>query len=408
MAFTQHPLVFDWDGPFGAPSERVFLDDETLRDGLQSPSNREPSLETKKRYLHLVASLGVAAVDLGMPAASSRVAWEVQELAREIRDHRLPLHPNCAVRTLAKDVLACAAISQQAGIPLEAMLFLSFSRLRLQVERWEREFLLHKLEQIVGCAVREGLPVTFVAEDASRTFPEDLQAAVLTAARAGAQRVCLADTTGALTPWGAENLVRFTRQVLEAHGAGAVKLDWHGHNDRGLAVACALAAARAGADRLHGTLLGVGERSGNPPLEQLLVNLALAGLHPNPLTQLVPALREACQLLELYIPAHAPVLGAQAFATASGVHAAAIWKAREQHREDWEELVYSPYPPRLVGGKQEVLVGPYSGAANVRFWLAARGYPVTGELVQRILAEAKKAQGILSEEALLRLVQRGL
>lgn len=406
MAF-QHPLLFPWDGPCETPGGQVLLDDETLRDGLQSPSTREPPLEAKKRYLHLVAGLGVAAVDLGMPAASPRVAQEVEALAREIRDHRLPLAPNCAVRTLAKDVLACAAISQRVGVKLEIMLFLSFSRLRLEVEGWERDFLLRKLEQVTRCAVREGLTVTFVAEDASRTFPEELQAALVTAARAGAQRVCLADTTGALAPWGAENLVRFARKVLEEHGAGSVQLDWHGHNDRGLAVACALAAARAGAHRLHGTLLGVGERTGNPPLEQLLANLALAGLHHGPIAQLVPTVRQACELLGLAVPAHAPVLGDQAFATATGVHAAAIWKAWEQQRQDLQELVYTPYPPRLFGGELEVLVGPYSGAANVRFWLAARGFPVTGELVQRVLGEAKRAQGILSEETLLELVQRG-
>jgi 2-isopropylmalate synthase len=406
----QSPLGFSWEGlerASGFASARpVLVDDETLRDGLQSPSLQEPTCEQKKRYLHLIAQLGVAAADLGMPAAGPRWEREVEELLREIVQARLPLTGNCAVRMLERDVSTCATISQRVGCPLEIMVFLAFSALRRQAEGWQRDFLLQKLEKVVSFGQREGLAVTFVAEDASRTSPEDLQAALLTAARSGATRLCLADTTGVLSPWGAGALVHFARHLLDEHGFAQVGLDWHGHNDRGLAVACALHAALQGADRLHGTLLGVGERVGNAPLEQLLLNLALMQQPSLSLSKLVPALREAAQLLRLEIPPNAPLLGENAFATATGVHAAAILKAREKGRKDLEEVVYLPFPPALVGGKQEVHVGPYSGAANVRYWFISRGLPVEGELVQAILAAAKAQPRVLTEEEILHLVHQ--
>lgn len=397
-------LVHRWDPPL--PLGRVELDDETLRDGLQSPTWREPELEGKKRYLHLLAGLGVAAVDLGMPAAGARMAEEVEQLLAEIGSARLPLAANCAVRAKEADVTTCANISQRVGLGLELMLFLPFSRLRRAVEGWQVDELLRKLARVVSWARSQGLSVTFVAEDASRTSPEDLQQALLTAARAGAGRVCLADTTGVLSPWGAEQLVRFSRTVLDEHGFTSVGLDWHGHNDRGLAVACALAAARGGADRLHATLLGVGERAGNPPLEQMLVNLALLGAHAHPVNQLVPRLREAARVLGLPVPAQVPILGEAVFCTATGVHAAAIFKAQAQGRHDWEELVYNPFPPSFVGAQQTVRIGPYSGAASVRFWLREHGLPENARLVQAVLEMAKASRHVLDDEDILATIGR--
>ncbi|MGC8916656.1 MAG: 2-isopropylmalate synthase [Thermoanaerobaculum sp.] len=389
------PLVFAWDEPRGG--RQVLVDDETLRDGLQSPSVREPSLEAKKEILHILGQLGVRGVDLGMPAASPRVEAEVTALLSEIRDTRLPLVPNCAVRALERDILTLARISQEVGHPLEAMLFLSFSALRRTVEGWGRGFLLHKLEQVVTLARREGLAVTFVAEDASRTAPEDLEAVFLCACHAGASRVCLADTTGCLGPAGAWRIANFARTLLNRHGFASVGLDWHGHNDRGLAVACALAAATAGADRLHGTLLGVGERTGNAPTELLLLNLWLEGWQPGGVQGLRPAVQRVAELLAVPVPANAPVVGNDAFRTGTGVHAAAILKAREAGRRDLEELVYSPFPPSAVGGTVEVSIGPYSGAANVRAWLAARGLPLGPETVAKVLKKAKAKSEPLSD-----------
>lgn len=402
---VQKNLLYQWEQPVGGKT--VLVDDETLRDGLQDPSCRQPSCEAKKEYLHLIAELGVQAVDLGMPAASPQVEQEVEALLREIATWSLGLAANCAVRTLERDVLTCAAISHRVGFPLEVMLFLGFSSLRRTVEGWDRDFLLRKLELIVRLAVREGLSVTFVAEDASRTSPGDLEAAVLCAVRAGVSRICLADTTGVLSPRGAEKLVAFTRTTLRDYGFQAVQLDWHGHNDRGLGLACALAAAGAGATRLHGTLLGVGERAGNPPLEQLLLNLHLLGFLQVPEGKLVPNLLRAADLLGLTVPPKAPVLGELAFATATGVHASAIFKAKELGCPDFQELVYNPFPPSWLGTSQRVLIGPYSGSANVRYWLLEHGLPVDPAVVKAILAAAKKKPMVLPDQEILEIIQNG-
>lgn len=405
MGLIQENLSCPWEEPISGRT--VLVDDETLRDGLQDPSCRQPPCEAKKEYLHLIAELGVQAVDLGIPAASPQVEQEVEALLREIASSSLGLAPNCASRTLERDVLTCAAISHRVGFPLEVMLFLGFSSLRRTVEGWDRDFLLRKLELVVSVAIREGLSVTFVAEDASRTSPEDLEAAVLCAARAGVFRVCLADTSGVLSPPGAEKLVAFAQRTLRDHGFPAVQLDWHGHNDRGLGLASALAAAAAGASRLHGTLLGVGERAGNPPLEQLLLNLHLLGCLQIPAGKLVPNLLRAADLLGFRVSPKAPVLGELVFATATGVHASAIFKATEQGRPDFQELVYNPVPPSWLGTRQRVLIGPYSGSANVRYWLLEHGLPVDPALVKAILARAKKQATILSDQEILELIGNG-
>ncbi|MFN3413693.1 MAG: 2-isopropylmalate synthase, partial [Thermoanaerobaculum sp.] len=358
----------------------------------------------KKEYLHLAAHAGVTAVDVGMPAAGPRVAAEVEELLREILTAKLSLAPNCAARTLERDIAPLVRMSQKLGVALEVMLFLGFSALRRQVEGWAREHLLRKAFEAVSFAVNHGLLVTFVAEDASRTSPEDVESLILTVVRAGANRVCLADTTGCLSPWGAEALTAFARQTLDHHGFSHVGLDWHGHNDRGLAVACALAAVRAGASRVHGSLLGIGERTGNAPVEQLLLNLYLLGGHRRELDQLVAYVSRGAELLGLSIPAYQPVAGRDAFTTATGVHAAAIVKAWEKGDQRRAELVYCPFPPSLLGQKLDVVIGPFSGASNVRYFLLSRGFKPTTERVKKILAEAKKRREPLAEGEIFELI----
>ncbi len=394
-------LVFDWNGaeplalPF--PGELSF-DDETLRDGLQSPSARHPEVEEKLALLELAAAVGVTSADVGLPGAGDAAARDAEALCRGIAARRLPIAPNCAARATEDDIRPALEIAQRVGAPVEIALFLASSPLRCHVEGWPIEELARRVARWVGFAVGNGAPVTFVAEDATRSHPDDLRRVFAAAVSAGASRICIADTAGQATPLGAHRVARFVRTALAELGASGVGLDWHGHNDRGLAVANALAAAWGGADRLHATALGVGERVGNPPMEQLLVNARLLGWARPDLSRLMEYAEHAGRIAGVAIPPGAPVVGRDAFRTTTGVHAAALVKAGLTGDEEVVDMIYSAVPARWLGRRQEIEIGPMSGSSNVRSWLAAHGRAQDGATLDRILAAAKRSDHTLSDE----------
>lgn len=406
MRPAESDLIHDWNraaGPDMRPVRpRVELDDETLRDGLQSPSVRSPSLQDKLRILHEIAALGIESADIGLPGAGPHVVRHVEALAREIVEARLPIFPNCAARTVLADIRPIVEVSQRVGIAIEASCFIGSSPIRQYAEGWELERMLRLVEEAVGFAVGEGLPVMFVTEDTTRAAPEDLRRLYTVAVEAGARRVCIADTVGHATPTGARNVVRFIRGVVDATGED-VKVDWHGHEDRGLSVINALAAAEAGADRLHGTALGIGERVGNCPMDQLLVNMQLLGWFDRDLSSLPDYCRLVSEATGVPLPDNYPVVGRDAFRTATGVHAAAIAKAR-QRGEDWlADRVYSSVPASLIGRKQVIEVGPMSGESNVVCWLRDRGIEPEPELVRSVFERAKESDHVLEEGEILAL-----
>jgi isopropylmalate/homocitrate/citramalate synthase len=398
------PLIYDWNSggwAGGAGSPRgVAIDDETLRDGLQSPSVRIPTLDEKMRLLHLMAGVGVAAVDVGLPGAGPRASADAEALCREIATAGLALDANCAARTTEGDIVPILEIMQRVGRELEIALFLGASPIRGHVEGWPFDELLRRAEISVRFAVERGARVNFVTEDTTRSHPNALRSLLEAALRAGATRICVADTAGHATPLGALRLVRFVRKVAANAGFADVGIDWHGHNDRGLAVANALTAAWAGANRLHATVLGVGERVGNPPLEQLLVNARLLGWATPELGGLEAYVRQASEILRVAIPPWAPVVGKDAFRTSTGVHAAAILKAESRGESELADLVYSAVPASWLERRQEIDVGPMSGGSNVRHWLLAHGYEANAARVERIFAAAKVADHTLSDEEL--------
>ena len=292
-------LIFDWNREGGAasasaPARVVELDDETLRDGLQSPSVLDPSIDDKIRILHLIADLGIQSVNLGLPGAGPRAVEDVRALAREIVSQKLPLDPNCAARTVRADVEPIARISQETGLSIEAATFIGSSPVRQYAEDWTLDRMMKASEDAVRFAVSEGLRVMYVTEDTTRAAPETLKALYTLAIECGARRICLADTVGHATPAGVRNLVTYIREEVVAPTGVAVKIDFHGHRDRGLGVANALAAIEAGADRVHGSALGIGERVGNAEMDLLLVNLKLLGIHQGDLTKLA----EYCETVE--------------------------------------------------------------------------------------------------------------
>ncbi len=395
-----HPLIYDWNRVEAMKPRVVLLDDETLRDGLQSPSVRCPTIEEKIEILHLIDRLGIDSADIGLPGAGPHVVRDVERLAREIADQRLNVKANCAARTVIADIRPIAEISQRVGISIEACTFIGSSPLRQYAEGWTIDQLLRLTHEAITFAVGEGLPVMYVTEDTTRADPDTLRRLYSTAIRAGATRVCVADTVGHATPAGAAAVVRFIATVVEECG-GNVGIDWHGHRDRDCAIGNTLAALDAGASRVHGAAIGIGERVGNTPMDMLLVNLVLMGYIERDLSALVEYCRAVSEATGVPIPANYPVVGRDAFRTATGVHAAAVIKAFRKKDTALVDAVYSGVPAGMVGRDQEVDVGPMSGKSNVVFWLERRGFEASEELVDRIFARAKRSPSVLTESEIL-------
>lgn len=403
---AKHDLIYDWNvrgGDFTEWPRPIEFDDETLRDGLQSPSVVTPPIATKIEILHLMDRLGIQTADIGLPGAGPQHVRDAEALAREIVDAKLAIRPNCAARTVIRDIEPIVEISNRVGIPIEACTFVGSSPIRQYVEDWSLDRLVRLTEEAVGYGVKQGLPVMYVTEDTTRAHPDTIAKLFKTAIRAGAKRLCLCDTVGYATPRGVEALVRFARDIIDAEGA-SVRLDWHGHNDRGLGTINSIVAARTGVDRVHGTALGIGERVGNTPLDQLMVNLRLFGWIQNDLTSLGEYCRKVSEATGVPIPINYPVVGSDAFRTGTGVHAAAVIKALRKGDLWLADHVYSGVPAHLVGFEQRIEIGPMSGESNVTFWLERHGIEARPDLVQRIFARAKESDRVLREDELMAMV----
>jgi len=401
-------LIYDWatQGPRRAqwPSH-VMIDDETLRDGLQSPSVTDPPVETKLQILHLMESLGIETADVGLPGAGARQQEAVLLLCREIAKCHMRIRANCAARTLMVDILPIADATQLTGVPIEACLFIGSSPIRQYAEEWKLDDILRHTREAIGFAVREGLEVMYVTEDTVRSSPDHLRILLTAAVESGARRLCLCDTCGAATPEAVFNLVSWVKELLNTIGSAQIGIDWHGHRDRGLDLSNTLAAIEAGASRVHGTALGIGERVGNTPIEQLLVNLKLLGIRNDDLTRLPEYVQLVSQVTQVPIAINTPIVGSDAFRTATGVHAAAVVKAQKKGHSWLADRIYSGVPAGWIGRKQEIEIGPMSGNSNVQYYLASRGLPATPELTKRIMEEAKKSPRVLTDAEVLAIVR---
>jgi 2-isopropylmalate synthase len=392
-------LIHDWnlDGRPARPSGPVMLDDETLRDGLQGPSVTDPPVAMKIRILHAMDRLGIDTADVGLPGAGPRAERDVEALCREIARARLAIRPNCAARTMVRDVEPIVRVAAKVGVPVEACLFIGSSAIRRYAEGWSVDTLLRHTEESIGFAVKEGLPVMYVTEDTVRADPDTLRRLYATAIRCGARRVCVTDTVGHATPHGAAACVRFVAAVAAEAGGREIGIDWHGHRDRGLSVANTLAAIVAGASRAHGCGLGIGERAGNTPMDLLLVNLRLLGWIDRDLAGLGDYCRLVSEGCRVPIPSNYPVVGGDAFETGTGVHAAAVIKALRMNDAWLADRVYSGVPAGELGFRQRIRIGPMSGRSNVVYWLEQRGLEPGEERVERILAAAKAGDRMLED-----------
>jgi 2-isopropylmalate synthase len=404
-------LIFDWNevGRKGrvVPAGAGLLD-ETLRDGLQNPSVEDPPTADKLRILHLMEDLGITAVDLGLPGSSQRAFEDVLAMCREAVSCKMKIKIGVAGRTVAGDVTPIIEIAQKVGVPLETYLFIGSSPIRQYVEKWDVALIAKRSAEAIDLAVQAGLPVAYVTEDTSRSRPEVLKVLFQTAIDHGATRLCLSDTVGHATPDGVRNLVQFAKSVIVGTGV-KVGVDWHGHNDRGLALENALWALEFGADRVHGTALGIGERVGNAAMELLLLNLRLLGALPEEqdLTKLVEYCETVARAVGWQVPLNYPLVGRDAFRTATGVHAAAIAKAMQKSDAWLADRVYSGVPAGMFGRHQEICIGFMSGASNVNYWLKKRGIEPSEALVGEILRVAKSTTHILSDAEVMAIVGRG-
>jgi len=394
-------LIYDWNRsvPIAVPP-LVMLDDETLRDGLQSPSVRAPNIDQKLKILRLLDEIGVDTADIGLPGAGPHVVRDVERLSREIVTCNLKIKPNCAARTMVSDIQPIVEVSQRVGIPIECCCFIGSSPIRRYAEDWTVDYLQRCTEDAVSFGVNHGLQVMYVTEDTTRSDPETLRRLFMTAIRAGASRLCIADTVGHATPSGARAVVAFTKQIVDEMGGG-IGIDWHGHRDRDMGTINSLAALEAGASRVHGTVLGIGERVGNTPMDMLLVNLVLMGWIDRDLHKLDELVRTVSEATGEPIPDNYPVFGRDAFRTATGVHAAAVVKAFRKGDPELMDTVYSGVPAQMVGRSQQIEVGPLSGKSNVVFWLEQHGFVPEEEVVDRVFRRAKSSQRVLTEQEIL-------
>ncbi len=406
----QSDLIYDWNRHESSPQAEgryAQVDDETLRDGLQSASVRRPDEDQMVEILHRIAALGMESVNIGLPGAGPHVVKTASRLAREIRDQGFDILPNCAARTLIADIEPIVGISQDTGLAIEVAMFIGSSPVRMEVEGWDADHLLRTSEKAITYCLENQMPIMFVTEDTTRANPEVVRRIYGQALDMGAARLVVCDTCGHATPDGTRALITFVREVAREHGREDVQIDWHGHQDRGLGVINSLAAFEAGADRLHGAGLGVGERAGNTPMDQLLVNLKLLGyLSPErDLTGLMRYAEAVSRYLDVPIPFNYPVVGNDAFETGTGVHAAAVIKALRRGDSALADTVYSGVPAGTFGLEQRISVGPMSGKSNVVWWLQHHGYEVTDERVERLFDAAKESNRVLSNDVLKELAE---
>ena len=407
MPLKHSHLIYDWntvDGAAFKPAGRVLLNDESLRDGLQSPSVRDPSIGEKIEILHLMEALGINSLDLGLPGAGPRACADVERLAREIVNSKLKIRGNCAARTHKNDITPVAEISQKTGLAIEAATFIGSSPIRRYTENWTDDFLLKTTEEAVRYARSLGLDVMYVTEDTSRCDPETVKRLYKTAIECGARAIVICDTCGHATPSGVTALIRFVMEAVVEPSGENIRVDWHGHCDRGLAVPNSLAALAAGAECVHATAIGIGERVGNTQMDQMLVNLKLMGVAPWD-DQDLTKLRDYCVAVSkatgVPIPKNYPVLGDDAFRTATGVHAAAVIKAYRKNDVELANTVYSGVPSHYFGLEQIIEIGPMSGRSNVMFWLERKGIAASDEVVDRIYQRAKTSDRCLTEAEIL-------
>ncbi len=393
-------VLYDWNTP---PLRRRAIDvaDSTLCDGLHCPSVIDPSPRDKRRLLSLISALGLRSATLGFPGAGPRQAADALDLARELSRAQWMIDASCHATATVKDVAMVLDVRERSGLDVEVAIALPVSPIRLEAEGITIDRLQESAETSVTFAVRAGARVVAVLEDASRTPPEMLAVLINHLVALGASAVRICDSVGHSTPDGTRSLMRFAAEQVKGRGARSIRLDWQGQNDRGLALANAMAAVESGVDRVHASALGLGERSGTVAMESLLTNLRLIGRWPHTLGALAEYCDSAASAFGIAIPAAQPVVGSDAFRTGSGAHATALVKALRAGNRWLADNVCSSVPASFVGVEHRIDIGPVAGLSNVRWWLSQHGYdPSDLVLMRELLLAVKQTQRVASDDEL--------
>lgn len=393
-------LFYEWNHE-GQPGtallkREIQVNDETLRDGIQASGIKYPTFEEKIEIINLMVALGIDSACIGFPASGSAMMEDLEGIIHHIQANGLHLNIACAARTVEADIAPIVQLSQKFGISIDANIFVGSSPIRQYVEGWDKSYIVRLVKEALTFAGRHNLPICFITEDTTRSRPDDLREIYLTGIEYGAYRICLCDTVGYAEPEGVVRLVSYMKSILNEEKVDKdILLDWHGHNDRGLALANALTALAAGVDRVHATGLGIGERAGNTSMEQLLVNLKLSGLKETDLLKLKAYCLAVSRGCGVQIPFNLPIMGAKVFTTASGVHAAAILKAKKKNNLFLADRVYSGVPAAELGFEQEIDIGPLSGKSNFSYLLEKHNIH-NEELLEEIYAKNRSSRTSLS------------
>ena len=362
--------------------ERVFIWDETLREGVQTPTVFLTYVE-KVKLAKTMDEMGVSLITVGFPALSEEEKNDVRRIANEdFHQARLA----ASARIVKSDIDACL----ERGIR-EILIFTPFNGLNLQYRlKMTKEQVLEKTVESIAYAKKHGTTVNFVLEDASRTPLEEILQIFEAAVKAGADRLVIADTVGFLRPLSMRYLISHIKEGLSRLISKEVPLSVHCHNDFGLATANTLAAVEEGVAYVHTCIAGFGERAGIAPLEEVVVALELlynidTGIDMKKLYRLSQLAEKSFALPIQY---HKPIIGENAFSYQADEHVHAMLN---------NPLIYEPFPPEIIERETMFYLGRQTGRHLVESRLASAGIKATPMQVDELVRRIRRMQESLDK-----------